>query len=225
MRMMLIQKYYRLILAAVLIVSLSPTPLHASQKIQMIGNFSAHDVRGWKQKVFHNKTLYEITKSDQGSVLHADSRSSASAFYKDVHIDLTQTPCLHWSWKVDHVLEGLQENTKSGDDFAARVYVVFSGGVQFWNTRALNYVWAGNSDIGTAWPSAYTNQSINIAIQSGPSLTKHWIHEHRNIVLDAQDHFGKSLKSADGIAIMVDTDNSKTAATATFGDIYVSKSC
>ena len=214
---------------ALLTFTLFSTPLLAAEDIQMIGNFSANDTQGWKEKVFKNKTIYKLIASDHGTVLQAKSQSSASAFYKDVKIDLVKTPCLNWSWNVDHVLKGLNEKTKSGDDFAARIYVVFSGGIAFWNTKGLNYVWSGSTaaetPIGTAWPNAYTENSINIALQNGSSRIGQWVFEHRNVLLDAQTHLQKDLKTADGIAIMVDTDDSQSSATASFGDLYFSNSC
>ena len=209
----------------ILMFGLLPHSSLAQQEDLMVGHFSAGDVLGWTEKVFSNRTLYTLIPSDHGKVIRADSTASASTYYRDIRIDLNKTPCLNWSWNVDHALEGLDETTKAGDDFAARIYVVFSGGIAFWKTRALNYVWSGQKPIGTSWPNAFTKNSINIVVQSGQKRTKEWVQESRNVRDDFLKLMGEDMKIADGVAIMTDTDNSKGAATAYFGDIYFSKSC
>lgn len=200
-------------------------PAKAKDHTLIIGNFSANDVSGWKEKVFNQKTLYDLTDTQYGTVIRAKSQSSASTFYRDMTIDLNATPCLNWSWKIDQALDNLAEKTKAGDDYAARIYVVFSGGIAFWNTRAINYVWSGNQPIGETWPNAYTSNSTNIVIESGQGRAGQWVKESRNVLKDVRNIIGKDIHIADGVAIMTDTDNSKTSATAYFGDIYFSKSC
>ena len=95
----------------------------------VVGNFRAGSLKGWKEKSFKNTTVYKLVKGDKEMVLMADSNDSASGLYREITVDLAKKPCLTWSWKVDRVLEGLDETTKSGDDFPVRVYVIFSGGV------------------------------------------------------------------------------------------------
>ncbi|PCI40425.1 MAG: hypothetical protein COB46_06880 [Rhodospirillaceae bacterium] len=202
-----------------------PLSAQAHNHTLVIGNFSANDISGWTEKVFNEQTHYELTKSANRTVLSAKSQASASTFYKDLSVDLNATPCLNWSWKVDNALDGLLEKTKAGDDFAARVYVVFSGGAAFWNTRALNYVWSGNNPIGSSWPNAYTDNSVNFVLESGQTKAGQWVTESRNVLKDVQRLIDQDLHVADGVAIMTDTDNSKTSAKAYFGDIYFSKSC
>jgi hypothetical protein len=197
----------------------------AAQEDLVVGDFGAGDLTGWQDKTFKNETLYELVKGDLGIVLKADSKASASGLYREIKIDLVKTPCLIWSWKVDGILDSLDETTKNGDDYPARVYVVFSGGMFFWKTRALNYVWSNGLPIGSAWPNAFTNRSVNIAIQSGPDKVGQWTHQSRNIREDYKRFVGGDIKQADAIAIMTDTDNSGRAATAFYGDVRLSSSC
>jgi len=112
----------------------------------------------WRAKVFRGETRYTVTDSDGVPAMRADSRGTASGLVHEVAVDLNETPCLNWSWKVSSALEGLDETTKAGDDFPARVYVIVSGGLFFWNTRALNYVWSGSHPSGSAWANPYTDR-------------------------------------------------------------------
>ncbi len=190
-----------------------------------VSNFKSRNLEGWNEQSFKAKTQYEFVESSIGTVLKAKSNASASALYREITIDLEKTPCLTWSWKVAGVLEGLDEKSKKGDDYPARVYVVFSGGLFFWRTQALNYVWSNKQPIGTSWPNAYTEQSINIAVQSGPGRVGQWVEQSRNIREDFKHLVGRDITQADGLALMTDTDNSGRSATAYYGDIRFTSSC
>lgn len=197
----------------------------AAQDDLIVGDFGVGNLTGWQEKTFTNKTLYELVESEVGIVLKADSKASASGLYRKMKIDLEKTPCLTWSWKVSGILDGLDETVRNGDDYPARVYVVFSGGLFFWKTRALNYVWSNGRPIGSAWPNAYTNRSINIAVQSGSERVGQWTHQSRNIRDDYKRLVGEDIKQADAIAIMTDTDDSGRAATAFYGELRLFQSC
>jgi hypothetical protein len=82
------------------------------------------------------------------------------------------------------VLEGTDERTRAGDDYPARVYVVFSGGAAFWRTRAINYVWSNNQPIKSNWPNAYTKNAQMIAVQSGTEHLGQWVEERRDVLAD-----------------------------------------
>lgn len=197
----------------------------AAPKEVTVSNFAGGDLSGWEEKVFKDKTGYELIKSDEGIVLRADSRASASGLFREMTIDLSETPCLSWSWKVDGILEGLDETTKDGDDYAARVYVIFSGGLLFWNTRALSYVWSGTRPKGSTWPNAYTNKTVMIAAESGPGRVGQWVRQSRNIREDYRRLIGEDIEHADAVAIMTDTDNSGQAASAYYGEVRFTASC
>ena len=201
-----------------------PSPSIA-EEIVVVGNFSAGSLMDWMEKVFKDNTRYEIVDSSVGRVLKADSRASASGLFREIEIDLTKTPCLNWSWKVDGILEGLDETTKNGDDYPARVYVVFSGGLFFWKTRALNYVWSNARPKGSAWPNAYTDRSVIIAAESGPDNIGQWVHHSRNIRDDYKRLVGEDITTVDAVAIMTDTDGSERVASAYYGDVRFTSSC
>lgn len=187
-----------------------------------IGKFSESSLEGWQEKSFSGSTDYQFVTVKNKSVLRAESNGSASGLFYEKEINLKKTPVINWSWKVDKVLKGLQETTKKGDDYPARVYVVFSGGIFFWKTRAINYVWSNNQKIGTTWPNAYTGNAQMIAIRTGDARAGQWINEKRNIREDYKLLYGEDIDSADAIAIMTDTDNSGGHAVSYYGDIYLS---
>ena len=106
-----------------------------------VGRFSAGDLSGWQDETFRGKpkTSYQLVKENGRTVLMAHSRHAASGLLRKVALDPRKYPLLRWSWKVEHPLKREEVTKKSGDDFAARVYVVFPQ-TFFWQT--------GNSKCG-----------------------------------------------------------------------------
>ena len=194
-----------------------------------VANFSSGNLTHWTEKKFVGRTAYRLQESSnwEGGVtfLEAESRNSASGLFREVLVDLKKTPCINWTWKVDSVFQKADETKKSGDDFAARIYVIFSNNTFLANAEAINYVWAGRVPKGTTWDSPYSEHFKMIAIRSGMEDTGRWIFETRDV---QQDYFlatGKTTIEANGVAIMTDSDNSGGIARAGYGDIYFSDKC
>ena len=187
-----------------------------------IARFSQGDLSGWQTKVFAGKTSYSMESTNGRTALYANSAATASGLFHKVNVDLNKTPILHWAWKVDNVLTGADERTRAGDDYPARVYVVFSGGIAFWRTRAINYVWSSKQPIDSNWRNAFTGNARMIAVQSGSGRVGEWLEEHRDVRADYRSLFGTEPGNVDAVAIMTDTDNTGTTATAWYGDIWFS---
>ena len=187
-----------------------------------IAQFSKKNLQFWQNKIFAGKTLYAFAENHGSQVLRAESQGAASGLYRKIKIDLRKTPYLNWSWRVDNVLRNIDERTKTGDDFPARVYVVVSGGMMFWKTRALVYVWSNHQAPDSTWHNPFTENSRHIAVRSGTQQLGQWLQEKRNIQQDFERVFGTRIDHIDAVAIMTDTDNSGQSAVAWYGDIYFS---
>lgn len=208
---------------SLIVVLLSSSLIHAEaipEKL-VIGNFSSGSIDQWESKEFKGQTSYQLIKLDGITVLKAESTRSASGLFKKQRIDLQKTPVLNWRWRTENRLGTINEQSKSGDDYAARVYVVVSGGLAFWRTQAINYVWASTSPKGKIWPNAFAgDHAMMIALRSTGDETGRWYTEKRNILADLKQFVGKDIDTIDAVAIMTDTDNAKGTATAYYGDIY-----
>jgi hypothetical protein len=198
---------------AILLLAL---PCFSGERI--VGNFGAGDFSGWTPKVFNGETSYSFVKEDGRTVLKANSRAAASGLYKKIDLDPRAYPVLRWSWKIEHTIRKGNERTKAGDDYAARVYVVFPKTL-FWKTRAINYIWANSLAIGASVPSAYTSNSMLVAVESGNGNAGKWVNEERNIYEDYRKFFGEEPPLLGAVALMTDTDNTGEEAVAWYGDI------
>lgn len=176
----------------------------------------------WDKHSFKGETEYQFTEIDGAPVIYAKSSGTASGLTKEIEIDLTKTPILHWRWQVKDTLSNVNEKIKSGDDYPARIYVVRKGGIMPWRTRAINYVWSSQNPVGSHWPNAYTSQSQMLALRTGKQMAGQWVKEQRNVLSDFKKLFGEDITHVDVVAIMTDTDDSGQQAEAYYGDIYFS---
>nr|WP_067293506.1 DUF3047 domain-containing protein [Marinobacterium profundum] len=210
------------LLVAALLVSAAGTV--AAERID-VGQFSQGILDHWEAEEFSGITEYHLeADAEHGTVLGAQSQGAASGLFRELDLDLNVTPWLHWSWKVNNLLQGADERTKAGDDYPARIYVVFSGGMFFWKTRALNYVWSSHQAVDTEWPNAYTGNARMIAVQSAATSPGQWRNEVRDVRADYRRQFGEEPGKVAAVAIMTDTDNTGQTAKAWYGDIWFSES-
>jgi hypothetical protein len=111
---------------------------------------------------------------------------------------------------------------KEGDDYAARIYVVFPA-FFFWNTRSLSYVWANRVPVGEMWPNAFAGKAVTmIAVDSGGAKAGQWVGHRRDVRADFRRVYGEDPPALGAVAVMTDSDNTRGRAVAYYGDISLS---
>lgn len=180
--------------------------------------FSPDAIARWRAHAFAGQTSYRLVETDAGPAVHARCDRAASGLFLDAPVDLRETPILEWTWRVDATLDpAVDETTRAGDDFPARLYVVQGGGLLRWRTRALNYVWASGQPAGADWPNPFAAQAHMIAVRSGPGGG--WRTERRDVREDFRRFHGRDVDVIDAVAIMTDCDNRGVTAEAWYGAI------
>ena len=169
-----------------------------------------------------NNTNYSVGSNERGNFLKAVADNAASGLGKEVKINLNKTPFINITWKVEKDLSGIEENTKKGHDFAARVFVIKKTGATPLSNRAINYVFSSNSEIGFNSPSPYTKRSIDNVLSTTKNNLDVWVTVKANVKEDFKKFHDLDVNELDGLAIMSDTDNSKMKAIAYFQNIYFS---
>ncbi len=177
-----------------------------------------------------------MVEDDGVSVLQATADNAAGMV---VHpLDLPPATRLGWRWKVDHVVPRGDLFRRSGDDFAARVYVFFDlpdsalgfgARIKLKLARmvfgadlpaaALCYVWANHAPVGTIAPSAFTSQVRMIVLESGNEHARTWRAESRDVAADYRAAFHSASPRISGVVLANDTDNTHSGVRAWFGDL------
>ncbi len=178
------------------------------------------DVR--KVRGADNKTVYTVGSNENGNFLKAVADNAASGLGKKVKIDLNKTPFINITWKIEKDLQGINENSKKGHDFAARVFAVKKTGATPLSNRAINYVFSSNSAVGQSWPSPYTKKSIDNVLATTKDNLNVWVTVKANVKEDFKKFHDLDVNELDGLAIMADTDNSKMKSISYFQNIYFS---
>jgi hypothetical protein len=186
-----------------------------------VSRFSVEGLAGWTPKEFSGTTDYRLVNENGRAAVKATSHAAASGLIKEIRFKPATYRYLRWSWKFDHTIKGGDERSKAGDDYAARLYVVFPGGF-FWQMKAINYIWANILPKGESIPNPYAAGDMMIAVESGPAEAGLWRCEERDIAADYRSLFGEEPAEATAIAIMTDTDNTGGNAIAWYGDITLS---
>ncbi len=235
-------------LTSLLLLALTGLAATTVPDVLEVGAFSTQNPsqsrpENWQPISFANidtETQYDLVRADSVTVVRAQSDGGASGLATERRIDLTKYPILEWRWKVDGVVENGNARTEDGDDYPARIYLMFDYddlgigdrvkltalralGYDEIPTRALNYVWANQVDRHTILENAYTDWVMMVAVRSGNAKAGTWMTERRNVLDDYRAAFGEDPPPVNGVALMTDTDNTNGEATAYYGDIVFRK--
>ena len=182
-----------------------------------LSNLEEKKVRGAK-----SKTIFSVGINDNGNFLKAVSSNGGSGIGKEIEIDLEKTPILNITWKVEKDLSGIDERSKKGHDFAARMFVVKKTGATPLSNRAINFVFSSNEDVNKYWPSPYFSKSIDFVLSSTKEHLNEWVSAKANVKELFKQLHDLDLKNLDGVALMADTDNSKLNSVAYYQNIFFS---
>lgn len=203
------------LIAGLLVISVSSIAGSAAPRV-----FAPADILDWSSHSFTGYTAYRAGRVAGDAAVRAvcDGGSASGLVYQGT-IDLRRTPILEWRWRATRLPASADERRRSGDDFAARVYVVDEYTFLRWRTRALNYVWTSSVPVGTDWPNPFAAQARMVAVQSGPPDKDGWVTEQRNVRKDFQRYHERSVDEVEAVAIMTDCDNTGASTAAAYGTI------
>ncbi len=182
-------------------------------------------------------TRYRLREWDGVRAVEAHAVNSMALLARPLQVDFARTPMLCWRWRIDAPLEAADMTQKSGDDYAARVYLSFDVPAETLSlgTRmalglaralrggqvpdaALNYIWDNRHPVGTWQPNAYTDRARMLVLRTGGTEAGRWVDERRDVAADFQRAFGHAPARLTGMALASDTDNTGEEARAGFAD-------
>ena len=200
---------------------LFPLNLSYADKVDVFV-FTEEEKETLKVRKIKKKTKYTLGSNENGNYLKAEAEGVASGLGIEKKINLLKTPYINITWKVEKDLSGIDELSKKGHDYAARVFVIKKTGSTALSNRAINYVFSSNQELGSNSPSPYTKKSIDMVLATTKNNLNEWVTVKANVKEDFKKFHDLDVNELDGLAIMSDTDNSKMKAIAYFQNIYFS---
>lgn len=208
--------------------------------------FSAETARngtpnGWnfyRIAPFKKNTVYRLESYQGKTVLSANSKTSASGLAVKLRPRQASNLLLQWEWKALNPIVNADNADGYADDAPLRILVAFDGNKsklplkekmtfemanlisgQEMPYATLMYIWSGKSPVGSIIANAHTSRIKMIVVDSGWDNLGQWHKHQRDLAADYKRAYGEAPGEVIGIALLTDTDNTKSEARAFYGDI------
>jgi hypothetical protein len=198
--------------------------------------------RDWEKLVVSRvkaSTGYRLVDDGQnGVVVQARARRSASGLMQALDIDPRQWPVVVWRWRLTALIDGADNTDRHAEDSPARLLLFFDGdrarlpqrdqvALELADTltgrrvpyATLMYIWENREPVGAVIRSAHTGRVRMVVAGSGGDGLGHWHRLERDFVADFERAFGEAPGRLIGVGIMTDTDNTGAEVEAFYGDI------
>ena len=208
--------------------------------------FSAETARngmpnGWnfyRIAPFKKNTVYRLESYQGKTVLSANSKTSASGLAVKLRPRQASNLLLQWEWKALNPIVNADNADGYADDAPLRILVAFDGNKsklplkekmtfemanlisgQEMPYATLMYIWSGKSPVDTIITNAHTSRIKMIVVDSGWDNLGQWHKHQRDLAADYKRAYGEAPGELIGIALLTDTDNTKSETRAFYGDI------
>jgi hypothetical protein len=218
--------------------SLPPsTPKLASQ---VPATWQPEDQLKWESVKIPGKlaTEYSLVRVNNRNKLKANAQASASMLRQDLHIEPERLNALSFSWQIQELIADADMSQRETEDSPVRLVLAFDGDRSQFSAKnamlselshavsgkpmpyaTLMYVWCNKRPVNSVIHNPRTDRIRKIVIESGPQRVNQLISYQRNIKADFEKAFGEAPGALIGIAIMTDTDNTRSHAQAWYGPI------
>jgi Protein of unknown function (DUF3047) len=183
-------------------------------------------------------TEFSKVKMDGRDAVQAVADASASLLRQQVRIPAAELSQVRFSWKVPQLIEAADMAQREGDDSPVRIVLTFEGNRANWSTKnamlselslvltgeelpyaTLMYVWCNTRAPGSVIHNPRTDRVRKIVVESGAKNLNQWLDYERNIKADFERAFGEAPGAMVGMALMTDTDNTRSQARAYYGPV------
>ena len=220
-----------------------PSKLTAQEELP---KFSAETARngmpnGWnfyRIAPYKKNTVYRLENYQGRTVLSANSKTSASGLAVKLRPRPANNLWLQWEWKALSAIPEADNVERYHDDAPLRILVAFDGNKsklplkeklnfemanlisgQEMPYATLMYIWSGKSPVDTIINNAHTSRIKMIVVDSGWDNLGDWHKHQRDLAADYKRAYGETPGEVIGIALLTDTDNTKSETRAIYGDI------
>ncbi len=202
--------------------------------------FSPKDTAEWESVALPAKlrTAFKLEKRDQRPALQAHAQSSASMKRQRLNVPADRLGRLQFEWQIEGLIAQADMAERDSEDSPVRLILAFEGDRSRFSAKnaalsdltealtgeplpyaTLMYVWCNQRPEGTVIVNPRTDRVRKLVVESGPQHVKQWRQYQRDIRADYEKAFGEPPGALLGMAIMTDTDNTRSAVRAWYGDI------
>jgi len=183
-------------------------------------------------------TRYEWTEKEGRAALRAQSKGSASMWRKRVEPGSPKTSEVDFSWWVQDLVPNASVAEADREDAAARVIFGFAGDIGTLPARTrmmfdmahaltgeappyatLMYVWDSQLPVGTVVVNPRSDRIRKIVVDSGPQHLRQWRNHRRNLQADFKLAFGEEPGRLTSVAVMTDSDNTRSQGQTWYGNV------
>ena len=187
---------------------------------------------------FKKNTVYRLENYQGKTVLSANSKTSASGLAVKLRPRQAGNLLLQWEWKAINPIVNADNADGYTDDAPLRILVAFDGNKSKLSLKekmtfemanlisgqempfaTLMYIWSGKSPVDTIITNAHTSRVKMIVVDSGWDNLGQWHKHQRDLAADYKRAYGETPGEVIGIALLTDTDNTKSETRAYYGDI------
>ena len=223
--------------------SVDPSPARVVTKpAQGALLFSPKEHAQWEAVALPGKlrTAFKLEKRDQRLALQADAQSSASMLRQRLKVPADQLGRLQFQWQIEGLIAQADMAERDSEDAPVRLILAFEGDrTQFSAKNAmlsdltealtgeplpyatLMYVWCNHRPVGSVIVNPRTDRVRKLVVESGAQHVQQWRHYQRDVRADFEKAFGEAPGALVGMALMTDTDNTRSHVRAWYGDIQL----
>lgn len=219
----------------------APPPVLSKPASQGL-HFRPQDKAQWEPVALPGKvrTAFTLDKRDQRTALQADAQSSASMLRQRLNILPEQLGHLRFDWQVENLMADADMSVRETGDSPVRLILAFEGDRSRFSAKnamlseltrtltgedlpyaTLMYVWSNHHAVDSVIVNPRTDRVRKWVIESGPARLNQWLHYDRDIRADFEKAFGEPPGALVGLAIMTDSDNTRSKVRAWYGDIWL----
>jgi hypothetical protein len=194
----------------------------------------------WDPVLFPGKlpTQYQTEVVGSRTTLVARANSSISMLRKPLRIEPSQLGSIRFSWLLPQLIANADMGDRASDDSPVRLVLAFEGDRSTFSLKnamlnelaltltgeempyaTLMYVWCNRRPVGSVVHNHRTDRIRQLVVESGSTGLQQWRDYERNIRADYEKVFGEAPGALVGIAVMTDSDNTKSTVLAHYGDI------
>lgn len=183
-------------------------------------------------------TRYAWEAKEGRHAVCARSDRSASMLRRRVAVAPSALGPVRFSWWVDDLIADASVADVDREDAPARVMFGFGGDTRRLSARnrlmfdlaqaltgeappyaTLMYVWDAQAPVGTVIVNPRTDRIRKIVVDSGSHHLRRWRDHRRDLVADFKLAFGEDPGPLVSIAVMTDSDNTRSRATSWYGPV------